>query len=113
GALASLALSNEFFALVSAAAVVGILVGVRVFGYGEFQLVKQRLLATVSSLLHGKLKGTPQTTQVHLQGSIQWGELWSRFQAAALELNLKTMWLNVNAPLIHEGYHAQWERPGD
>jgi UDP-GlcNAc:undecaprenyl-phosphate GlcNAc-1-phosphate transferase len=113
GALGSVALRNELIAVVTAAAVVGILVGVRLFGYAEFLLARDRLLATASSFLQIRANGQTHATEVRLQGSVQWKEIWSRFTACAGEFNLQTIRLDLNAPFIHEGYHARWHRPDE
>ncbi len=111
GALASLALKNELVAILSAAAVVGILIGVRIFGYTEFLLAWQRLVGAAGSWLQLRPKNQPQETEVHLQGSLYWKETWDRFTLCARELNLQSLRLDVNAPFIHEGYHALWYCP--
>ena len=113
GALASLALGNELFALITALAVVGILVAARLFGYVEFLLVKQHLGALVASLWRRPAVGQARQRQVRLQGSADWGELWGRLTARARQLNLKTVRLDVNAPALYESYHARWDLPGD
>jgi UDP-GlcNAc:undecaprenyl-phosphate GlcNAc-1-phosphate transferase len=111
GALASLALNNELCAWLTAITVAAILVRVRIFGHGEFQLAKQRLTATARSFLRIRSNGRIQATEVHLQGSVQWRDVWEKFTACAHDLNLKMLNLDVNAPSIHEGYHARWNCP--
>lgn len=51
GALASMALNNEFFAILTTFTVVGILIATRIFGYRELVLAKVRFLAAVNYLL--------------------------------------------------------------
>jgi UDP-GlcNAc:undecaprenyl-phosphate GlcNAc-1-phosphate transferase len=48
--------------------------------------------------------------EVHLQGSANWPELWGSLKRRAAELGLRNLRLDVNAPAIHEGYHARWDR---
>src|SRR5262249_35566120 len=110
GALASLALQNELFALLTALAVVGILIATRLFGHAEFLLVKDRLIATAVSLLRVRANGKAHQIEVRLQGSADWKELWGVLTTYAQQLNLTTVHLDVNVPLIHEGYHARWDR---
>jgi UDP-GlcNAc:undecaprenyl-phosphate GlcNAc-1-phosphate transferase len=104
-------LKNELLALIAAAVVVAILVGVRLFGYAEFLLAKQRLITTTTSFLHLRSNGKAHASEVRLQGSANWKELWNGFVECAPELNLKRIHLDVNAPSIHEGYHARWNSP--
>jgi UDP-GlcNAc:undecaprenyl-phosphate GlcNAc-1-phosphate transferase len=47
---------------------------------------------------------------VRLQGSLDWAELWAELTEAAQPMNLRTVCLDVNAPALHEGYHARWDR---
>jgi UDP-GlcNAc:undecaprenyl-phosphate GlcNAc-1-phosphate transferase len=108
GALGSVALKNELIAFVTAGSVVGILIGIRVFGYSELILARNRLAATANSFLKFRTNDTPYTTQVHLQGSVDWKDIWGRFVEVAGELNLKTVCLDLNAPYIHEAYNARW-----
>src|SRR5205823_714129 len=39
-----------------------------------------------------------------------WNELWKNVTAFAEQLRLKSVCLDVNAPAMHEGYHARWGR---
>src|SRR5205085_11618611 len=64
GALLTLALNNELFALVSAGAVVGILVISRLFGHAEFLLIKERLLAVAVALRYGHQVGRVHQLEV-------------------------------------------------
>jgi UDP-GlcNAc:undecaprenyl-phosphate GlcNAc-1-phosphate transferase len=111
GALVSLALNSEVVAVMTALVVAGIMIGLRLFGHAEFMLAKKRLLATASSFLKVRPNGKPQATEAHLQGSAEWKHLWDSFVALANQINLKTVCLDVNAPAIHERYHARWDSP--
>ena len=109
GTLASLALKNELLALLSGFVVVALLVVTRLFGHAEFVLVKTRLGAFLGSLLRWR-SPAPQHTMVRLQGSADWTELWANLLHWAQRLNLKMVRLNVNAPALHENYHARRDR---
>lgn len=113
GALASLAFSNELLALVTGLAVTGILIATRLFGYAEFLLVKNRLMATAASLVQPRANGKERRTEVRLQGTIDWRQLWEGLTACAAQLHLKGVRLDVNAPALHEGYHARWDCSND
>jgi UDP-GlcNAc:undecaprenyl-phosphate/decaprenyl-phosphate GlcNAc-1-phosphate transferase len=110
GALLTLARNNELYALLSGASVVGILVVRRLFGHAEFLLIKERLLAVAVAVRYGHQTGRVHQLEVRLQGSADWNELWRDLTACAEQLNLRTVCLDVNAPAIHEGYHARWDR---
>jgi UDP-GlcNAc:undecaprenyl-phosphate GlcNAc-1-phosphate transferase len=113
GALASLAANNELFAVITTLAVIGIFLRIRLFGHGEFNLVRQRAVVTLASLLRLSADQKPKTIEIHLHGSADWTELWNSCIVTAQELNLKTIRLDVNAPEIHEGYNARWICPSD
>jgi UDP-GlcNAc:undecaprenyl-phosphate GlcNAc-1-phosphate transferase len=107
GALGSIASRNEFLAVLSAVAVVVILVATRLFGHAEFVLLLQSgrdLARSVVGARAGRL-------EVRLQGSARWGALWGQLTEYAKHLNLQSIALDVNAPAHHEGYHARWSRP--
>jgi len=114
GVLTSLIFQNEIFALFSALIVVGILLVFRLFGYAELVLVKQRLAAIVASVLPSTSATHTHQTEVQLQGSADyWKKAWERLTACARELNLRAVRLDVNAPALHESYHARWDNLDD
>ena len=45
---------------------------------------------------------------IRLQGSADWEGLWESLMECADRMNLKSLRLSVNAPSLHEGYHAHW-----
>ncbi|MFL5328013.1 MAG: MraY family glycosyltransferase [Gemmataceae bacterium] len=110
GAIVSQARKNELFAIVPFIGVIGFLVAFKLFGHSEFQLIKQRFAAMVHNVRGGHETGDVHEIKVHLQGSGNWEEIWHELTAAADDMKLKTVCLDVNAPAIHEGYHARWER---
>lgn len=109
GALLSVTLNSELVAIVSALAVVGILMGMRLFGNAELLLFTDRLKAFSASLMKLRPKETPIQSEVCLQGSGSWKEFWDNITRSALDMNLCTVRLDINAPALHEGYHARWK----
>ncbi|MBX7103249.1 MAG: undecaprenyl/decaprenyl-phosphate alpha-N-acetylglucosaminyl 1-phosphate transferase [Gemmataceae bacterium] len=110
GALVGSYLKNEFIAFAAFVAVLVILLVSRLFGIAELSLVKEKISAFVDNVRHGHVDGKVRQIKVHLQGSADWETLWQELTVTAEELQLKTLTLDVNAPVIHEGYHARWER---
>jgi UDP-GlcNAc:undecaprenyl-phosphate GlcNAc-1-phosphate transferase len=108
--LASQAFNNEWIALVTALAVVGILMATGLFGWAEAVLVKQRLRALAWQLFAGRESGKAVQHEVRLQGTADWREVWQALVATAERLNLQQLCLDVNAPALHESYHARWAR---
>lgn len=113
GALISVYLNNEMFALISAIGVVGMLIAGRVFGFAEFMLLSNRILRLGRSLLAsaGDRPGLIRQEKVHLQGSRNWDELWSALTDFAERHQLSSVRLELNVAWLHESYHASWERP--
>jgi UDP-GlcNAc:undecaprenyl-phosphate GlcNAc-1-phosphate transferase len=109
GALASHALKNDIFAIVTAVAVASVLVVTRLFGHVEYLLVKGRLAAVAGSFFERDVNGKGQHLEVRLQGSADWNDLWGRLIEHVAPLELTSLRLDVNAPAIHEGYHARWD----
>src|SRR5262249_34665797 len=48
---------------------------------------------------------------VRLQGTADWDRVWAELVAHARRLELHNLYLDVNAPALHENYHARWENP--
>jgi UDP-GlcNAc:undecaprenyl-phosphate GlcNAc-1-phosphate transferase len=113
GALASLAINNELVAILTALVMISVLVGVRLFGHAEFLLAKERLFGAARSFMQSQPNQMPRAVEVRLQGSANWEELWGSILARARDLNLLSVSLDVNAPVVHEGYHARWDRRND
>jgi UDP-GlcNAc:undecaprenyl-phosphate GlcNAc-1-phosphate transferase len=112
GALVSVALGNELFAIMSAVVVVVILVVTRLFGHAELNLLHKRFQGFLAGMLRGPNRSTIREHEVHLHGTLQWKDLMEAVVAKSEDLNLKTINLDVNAPSIHECYHAHWAAGG-
>jgi UDP-GlcNAc:undecaprenyl-phosphate GlcNAc-1-phosphate transferase len=114
GAFFSLYLNSEAYALLSVFVVVVLLVATRLFGHAEFLLIKERLLAVLFAIRHGSEQGRVHQSAVRLQGSTDWKDIWRHVTESAEDLQLRAVTLDVNAPALHEGYHARWGRvPAD
>jgi UDP-GlcNAc:undecaprenyl-phosphate GlcNAc-1-phosphate transferase len=113
GALVSVALKNEMVAIVSAVSVIAILVAGRLFGHAELALLLSRVAAIGSSLVRFPVQGRNDGFKYHLQGSIDWGRLWTRLHGKRDELGLCGLCLDVNLPALHENYHANWNQFDD
>lgn len=110
GVLASQIFDNELIALFTALTIIALLMPTRLFGHAEALLVKERLVAFGSSLLHPRPSNQTREMAVRLQGTQDWHELWNDLTAQAGQLNLQQIRLDVNAPALHENFHARWDR---
>lgn len=110
GTLLSITLNVEWLALLAAVIVAVILVQMRWFGHGEMLLVSDRLKSVAASIM--KLQGPrAHDSAIQLQGTGAWSEQWSRLMNAAQDMNMRTVRLDINAPALHESYHARWVNP--
>jgi hypothetical protein len=49
---------------------------------------------------------------IRLQGDRDWNEVWRRLCEFAIENDLIEVMLDINAPWLHEGFHATWRKKG-
>ena len=112
GALGSVWWKSDAVAILSAAAVVLMFIVTRVFGHSELKLVSIRLSGFVRSLVTVRGRDPKIAVQqtVRLQGSRPWELLWESLTEWADKLDLRHIRLDLNLPLLGEGYHASWER---
>ena len=104
GVLASQALKNEWIILLTTASVVATLIFTGLFGYAETMLIRERVMSLLQPT------GNDRRMEVRLQGSRDWRQLWNLLREEAERLDLQQLLLDVNAPALHEGYHARWDR---
>jgi len=112
-ALLGVYLKNDIISLVCAGGVVAMFVALRVFGHAEFDLLVVKTRSFVRSLLlsKGRRTGVAWHDAVHLQGTRQWGIVWETLTESAKRLGFVRIQLDVNVPMLGEGYHAAWNRP--
>ncbi len=113
GALASLALNNELFAVLSALTVVTILVANRLFGHVEMRLIRDRLVAGAGSLWQGAVHGKSATAETSAAGLGEWKGLWDSLTAGAAQFHLKVIRLDVKESSALRGCHARWADPNE
>ena len=112
-ALASVWSKNDSIALLCAVFVVLMFVSLRVFGHSELLLAVLRVRSLVRSIFLSRPQTTSQgwNDSVHLQGTREWGLLWEMLTECAAQLEFVQLRLDVNVPILGEGYHASWSRP--
>lgn len=108
GTLASITFHSEMLALLSGVIVIAILIVTRLFGHAEFSLIRQRVRGLLPSFLRMPDGDLSREIEVRLHGKIDWKELWLQITGCATPLNLARVRLDINAPAINEGYHAEW-----
>jgi len=110
GALASVAFHSELIAISTFLLVVAILIVTRLFGYSEYMLIRNRLVAIVPNKLRVSHTDNYRKEEIHIQGTADWSRLWDTILELVPRLNLTKLCLKVNAPVIHERYHASWSQ---
>jgi UDP-GlcNAc:undecaprenyl-phosphate GlcNAc-1-phosphate transferase len=113
GALASMALQNDLYAIICTLSVIITLVAGKWFGYAEWKLLQQRLAVTAHNLtswLSPANHPGEQEFSVHLQGSVDWNLLWQELLATIRHLPVVAVHFDVTIPSLHEDYHARWSR---
>ena len=106
GAFASTQFQSDLYALVAAGGVVALLMASGLFGGAELRLVAARVRAAVRGVRN---RATPRAREVRLEGTADWGSVWKSLVASAERHQLRSLCLDVNAPLLGEDYHASWE----
>lgn len=110
GALISMAMKNEYLALMSAGVVVAILVATRSFGHTELAMLARRVHRIAISLVPGLQDEKKAQVTAHLQGTGEWDGLWELLTEFAERFDIDLIELNVSLPAQGEEYHAKWSR---
>ena len=115
GGALSIITSQAEYALASIIMVLAVMIFGKVFAVAEFNLVSRKVASLTRSVL--MIKDKSSTTQdqqrgVQLQGKRDWQEMWTRLREFAVECELNQIMLDVNAPWLHEGFHAEWKQKG-
>ena len=113
GGVLSLMNRQSIYALVSIAMVILVMIGNRIFGNAELQLVTRKASGLAQALFKyepaGKLANVQQSI-VHVQGNRNWDHIWHSLSDFADVSGLLELTLDVNAPWIHESFHATRRR---
>lgn len=112
GAVLSVLWTQEIFAVMTVLAVLGALVCTGVFGHAEFLLVGNHARNLAAAILKpvSRQPITSRHVRIQLQGSRNWDDIWEQLKQSAELLGYNSVKLDVNLPVLHEGYHAAWQR---
>jgi UDP-GlcNAc:undecaprenyl-phosphate GlcNAc-1-phosphate transferase len=109
GALALINHQSEY--AVAAIAIVGVVMfACRLFGIAEFKLVTKKAYSVGQSLLTRPGAGETNQlheTSVHVQGNRNWQDSWQKMCDFANDHSLQQMTMDLNAPWLHESFHAK------
>lgn len=112
GGTMSLIFKQSEYALASIFIVGCVMVFFRIFGVGELQLVTRRASSAAQSVFRVAPGERPDLLQsaVHVQGERSWDSIWNEFCLFADQYQLNKIVLDVNAPWLHESFHAKRRR---
>jgi UDP-N-acetylmuramyl pentapeptide phosphotransferase/UDP-N-acetylglucosamine-1-phosphate transferase/glycosyltransferase involved in cell wall biosynthesis len=104
GAYLSIVLNSEWLARGAAVTVLIILIGMRWFGNGEMPGAS-RLKGLAVTLLKVRRPVGP------LQDGRAWEDLWAVLVRSAEEMELNSIRLEVNSPVLQQNYQSRWVNP--
>jgi UDP-GlcNAc:undecaprenyl-phosphate GlcNAc-1-phosphate transferase len=108
--VASFLTQQSEYAAATVATVVVFLVFGRICGFAEFSMVGQRVRQFSWGIAGIRWAGeTPATEEFQLQGTRDWGHLLRSARSFAESHGLEKLTIDVNAPWLHESYHAVWK----
>jgi UDP-GlcNAc:undecaprenyl-phosphate GlcNAc-1-phosphate transferase len=112
GGVLSLVNQHSHYAMASIVLVVVVMMANRIFGNAEFKLVTRKANVFAKSILKApdNVPKNVQQSVVHVQGNRDWNQLWQRLSDFADEHGLLELTLDLNAPWIHESFHATRRR---
>ncbi|MDA8563015.1 undecaprenyl/decaprenyl-phosphate alpha-N-acetylglucosaminyl 1-phosphate transferase [Mariniblastus sp.] len=112
GGTMSLIFKQSEYALVSIFIVGCVMLFFRIFGVGELQLVTRRASSAARSVMRVTPGERPDLLQskVHVQGDRSWDAIWGQLCLFADQYSLDKITLDVNAPWLHESFHANRRR---
>ncbi len=112
GGVLALVNHQSEYALVSIAIVLAVMVGCKIFGLAELRLVSRRANSIAKSFFNVTSLETPDVlkSSVHVQGSRDWQEVWKLVCDFADEHRLSQLTMDINAPWLHESFHATLKR---
>lgn len=110
GGIISLVLEHAEYALVSIGIVVVVMIGCKIFGVAEYQLVSRKASNFAKSFLQGANRPDVVQSSIHVQGNRDWNFLWEKLSKFADQQELLELTLDLNAPWLHESFHATRRR---
>ena len=112
GSVLSLVNQDSRYAMVSIAIVILVMIGCKIFGVAEFQLLTRNAASLAKSIFHVTTNSKPdvQQSSVHVQGSRDWQQEWKLLCEFADKHRIMQVTMDVNAPWMHESFHATRKR---
>ncbi len=114
GGVLAIVYHQSEYAITAIALVLVVMVTGRIFGRAESELLYRKFSSIAKSLLSVSNRKDQRfvETAVQIQGQRAWNDSWLRLVDFAGEHDLNQITLDVNAPWMHEAYHADWKKSG-
>ncbi len=111
-AIGGVMLGNDIVAAIGATGVLIVLVASRLFGFAELMLVIRKVREFAHSMLVPATQADKSVRHqaVRLQGTRNWEIVWETLTEFAEKNGLCRVHMDLNAPWLHEGFHASWQR---
>lgn len=112
GAVLSYYYHQSEYALVSIVIVIIVMFACKIFGVAELRLITRKANSVAKTFFDLTTNSPAEIHQasVHVQGNRDWEETWMQLCNFADRHGLVEITLDLNAPWIHESYHATRKR---
>ena len=113
GGVMALLQQDSEIALAAIGLVVLMMAGARLFGFAELKLVGRKAYGFGKSMIPGGKNGGHQVeikeSTYHVQGERDWEVCWKALRDYAVKNNFIDMTMDLNAPWLHEAFHAKMQ----
>ena len=110
GGVLALVLRQPEYAVLAIICVIVVMITNQIFGIAETELIlkraygfSRRMMRPPGADSHAK----PLTTAVHVQGDLDWKSGWEELSNYAEQNQLHQLTFDINAPWLHEAFHAK------
>lgn len=110
GGVLSMVYEHAEYALASIVTVVVVMIVCKIFGVAEYQLVSHKAASLARKVYKGSKRPPIEQSMVHVQGSHNWKQCWEKLERFADDTGVLEVTLDLNAPWLHESYHAKRSR---
>ncbi len=110
GGVLALIQQNSEMAIAAIGLVIFMMAGAKLFGFAELKLVGRKAYGFGKAIFPGSkgaIKEDIKESTYHVQGERDWDECWKILRDYAIEHNFIEMTMDLNAPWLHEAFHAK------
>jgi len=111
GGVMALLQEDSEIALAAIGLVILMMAGARLFGFAELKLAGRKAYGLGKSMFPSGKNGTQpdeiKESTYHVQGDRDWEACWKELRDYAVKNNFIEMTMDLNAPWLHEAFHAK------